>query len=582
MSTTVEPDSEGTPVAEGEIVLTPKLSDRWILGPQHVLVVAIWSILFLLFNYLPLQSPRLWGDLIYGEWILAHRTLPTEDPVMPLAEGMPVIHSTWLTQVTLAAVASLHDDWLSVLFAVIMLLTFGLLARVYFVRGGNAGVALGTTLLVFGLAWTHHTTLRPEHLAGFCFAVLLWLIASSCRDTSFAATTEGPAVPSHRWRRLLGVPILFVAWANLDGSFVWGLIVLGCLLAGEVVDAARRTRSLGGVVGDPRVRHQLYLCELALLAVLLNPAGIDLLLNLLWFGQRENLADQLSWQQLLPFDRDGWGFAVSILLMVVAFRRSQAPIPFAAGLMLLVFAAGALFQRRWIYWYAPVYGWTMAPHLASLWSQVQGRFAAPVDGTTAAAVASGQTESASPGGGSWVYSLFCVLVVWIAFSLSGLSRPVLGGKPRPPAKLYGPKAPLELIDALRDRPPQGQVFHPLWWGDSLVRGGPDDFLPFVTSHLQVVPRRVWLDYQRVLAGEAGWRRIFTRYRVTTVIADKDQQRAFIRMIRTDPEWELRYEDELAILFAKRPPVTRPRDSSEEPGSTPPSQQPEEPQEVAEQ
>jgi hypothetical protein len=83
-----------------------------------------------------------------------------------------------------------------------------------------------------------------------------------------------------------------------------------------------------------------------------------------------------------------------------------------------------------------------------------------------------------------------------------------------------------------------------------------------------------------LAGEAGWRRIFDRYRISSVIADKRQQRPFIRMIRSDTEWQIRYEDEQAILFVKRPAVTRPRKSSaqsdsSQPDSAKPSQPPQE-------
>jgi hypothetical protein len=60
-----------------------------------------------------------------------------------------------------------------------------------------------------------------------------------------------------------------------------------------------------------------------------------------------------------------------------------------------------------------------------------------------------------------------------------------------------------------------------------------------------------------------------------VIADKSQQRPFIRLMRADSQWQMRYEDEQAILFVKTPPETVPRTPSAQPNSSTTSQSPEE-------
>ena len=64
---------------------------RWALGPSHLLLVAVWAVVYLVLSYLPLRGEELWGHVLYGEWILEHRSLPAEDPVMPLSAGIKVI-----------------------------------------------------------------------------------------------------------------------------------------------------------------------------------------------------------------------------------------------------------------------------------------------------------------------------------------------------------------------------------------------------------------------------------------------------------------------------------------------------------
>ena len=446
-------------VTTNEVVLTPKISSKWALSPALSLVIASWCVVFTLFNYFPLQSPLLWSDLTYGDWMLEHRALPQQDPVLPLAEGMPVLHSRWLTQVVLAGVASAGDDWLQVCFAVTTLLTFVLLTRAYALRCGNAGIAGATGLLVLLLTWTRYTTFLPEHLAGVCMGLLLWLIAGGSRwvisenQLVRKPTLSGERVAGSATRagELVGVAGLFVVWSNLDSSFLWGLLILACLFLGELVSAWTRLGSVRSVLADPAMRHALYRCELALVASLFNPVGIDLMLRLLWFGQLDNLKELVEWQPLPPLNRDGWGFAISVLLMLVVFRRSRVQVPASSVLLLLAFSAAALWQRRFVHWYAPIFGYVMVPHFADVWLQYRSYSAQKqsdlIKGQPELSTAESSAEDeAAAGLPPWTYTLVSLLLIWLAFSLTGISRPLLGGKPRSPEQLYGPAAPLQLAE----------------------------------------------------------------------------------------------------------------------------------------
>ena len=102
---------------------------------------------------------------------------------------------------------------------------------------------------------------------------------------------------------------------------------------------------------------------------------------------------------------------------------------------------------------------------------------------------------------------------------------------------------------------------PLGWSDFLVRRGPAGIRPFLSARLDLVPRRVWRDYQRAMGAQAGWTRILDKYGVRTIVADKDLQSAFVTGARTDPDWEVIYEDDASIVFSAKGPSDRRQASS---------------------
>lgn len=570
LATEAQTTADSAAAREPDVTLTPILSPRWAMKLVHVGVVAAWGLFFMLLNHFPLRGTDLWGHVAYGNWILAHRQLPSEDPLNPLAEGMRVVDSAWLSQVIFASVERwLGAAALSDLFAVTVLATYVVLAHLFYLQSSNplrqAGPASRTrrlgpsmlgAILVLVIGWSRIATVRPENFGALCFAILLWLIAradeADTRETT--ATDSGRA----RWRPSLwiGVPLVFIAWANLHGSFVCGLLVLGCYLVGRVFEVAGQTRSILATLQDAIARRWLLLLELALAATLVNPYGIDLLLYTTLFSGNQNLKDVVEWQPLVILGIGGREFALSIVLLLLVTRHSRRRFAPAHALMLAVFAAAVIAGIRMIWWYAAVFGFVVVPHLAEIWNRLRPLPAEP-EPTPDAGVAAGTDASAAtmPPGRSWRYSLVCLLVIWIAFALAPIGRFVAGGDPRPLPKLLDNGTPLALCDHFREKPPVGQIFNPEWWGDWLAWHGPPGLKPFMTNNMHLAPRQVWEDYVRVLRTQPGWQAVLVRYHVDTVVVDPKLQRPLARLLRQSPDWKLDYEDDQALVFARRSAVT---------------------------
>ncbi len=525
-----------------ELVIRPVLSTKYALGLKHLGLTAVLGLLFLAVNMVGLRPTDLWCHVAYGEWILDHRALPTSDPFMPLSEGMKVVDTAWLSQVTLALV----DKWggaelLSSLFALTMAAAFTLLARTYFLQTQSVALTIVGLLSAVFVDWSRMWTIRPEMFAAVCFAALLWLIARSANRAGVSGS--GAAL-------LVGVPALFALWANLHGSFVCGLAVLGCYSLGAAIEAAWRRRDVRTAFRNARVRRWLVLCELAVLGSLCNPYLMDLLLNTLFFAGNENLRDVMEWGPLSLTGVGGVEFALSWVAIAVLFRHSRRRVSATDVLLLAVFSVAAAMSVRMIAWYAPVVVFVLLPHLADICRRVWEGSREP---NALEHEPSDDDEDAFylPVGRSFKYSLSCLLMVWICFALSPSSQRLLGGAPRTPEQVYQSQTPLGVSKYLREHPPQGLVFNPQHWGDWLVADGPADIKVFTTTMIHLIPAQVWRDYGRVSQAGPNWQSILERYCVTTLVIDKTNQPMLAGVIRNAADWSVAYEDEQGLVATRR-------------------------------
>jgi hypothetical protein len=344
-------------------------------------------------------------------------------------------------------------------------------------------------------------------------------------------------------------------WANFHGSYLIGLIFLGCIALGQAIDVAWSQRSLRAAFADAGVQRWAFATELSLLATFLNPYGVNLLVYNLKFAGNPNLRDILEWQPLVILGIGGREFAASIVLLLVLFRISRARVTATQVLLLAVFGFAAIKGIRMLGWYAPLFAWVVLPHLSEVWSRwrplAPDPEPVPVNGT----------GYKLPPGRSFHYTLVCGLLVWLGISFAPWSSAVLGGKSRSDAQLYDKNSsPLGLATYLQKNPPKGQTFHPQHWGDWLLRNVPD-LQPFVTSNIHLAPQQVWADHQRIAAAQPGWQRVLDRYNVRTLIVDREANPYLFQAMRQNTDWVLVYQDDQASVYRRKSPTPGVKDAA---------------------
>ncbi len=174
-----------------------------------------------------LLDPDTYWQIAIGQWMIDHRAVPWTDPFSFTMRGQPWISTQWLAQVILSQVYAWFG-WAGpvALSALAIALTYLLLARFLVRRLGDVPVLLMLPLsFVIALP---HLYARPHVLA--LPVMVAWVAAL------LSAAERRDAPP-------LGFVLLIALWANLHGSFVFGLVLIGPMALDAVLSADAKSRA---------------------------------------------------------------------------------------------------------------------------------------------------------------------------------------------------------------------------------------------------------------------------------------------------------------------------------------------------
>lgn len=555
MSVDSHPGTIGSlsPVKEGQ-----SYREMFSMGWPQIITCLWFATLFFYFGNVHIFYSDIWGHVSYGDWILENQSLPQSDPFLALAEGVRCIDAAWLSQVFFAKVYGvLGVRGLSHIFALTVFTTHLLFWFAFYLKSGRVGVSTLASFLLVVIASSRIAIIRPEIFGTLCVALVLVIMAWSEKYDTRKSSSLSDDVPdtSHKQSQktpktllislYIGIPIIFLSWANLHGSFVVGLAILGLQFLGRVIEVGWRTRSLVQVCTDKWVRRWLVVTELSVCGALLNPYHIDLFINSLTFPRNPNLKDVLEWEPLEFRDAEGIWFCASWLLMLGLFRRSKEAIRAADVLRVGLLSLAVIIGVRMIGWFSVVFVYAMVPHLANVIPRIkrQGQN-----------LETGSEEKIS----FWakkspVMTAFCVLIIWFGFAFSNIATPLFGGTPRKIDKIYSEGTPRQLTQFLKKHPPQGQIWNPQWWGDWLVWDGPPDLKVFMTTNaVHLSPPRVWKDYLGIARASRGWQSEAEKYDVSTFVVHKEKQVKLDKEVRRLKGFQVVYEDDLSLVVSREP------------------------------
>jgi hypothetical protein len=337
---------------------------------------------------------------------------------------------------------------------------------------------------------------RPQMFGLVLFVLTMWILQNRDR----------------RPRSVWLIPAIVLVWANLHGSFFFGPLLLSLAFLEDV-----RRKS-------PGAGRLLLLAVVSLAAACVGPFGFGVWGYALDVSTNPVIAlTVVEWQ--VPSVRNTLGavFFVSVAVAAAILAWSRRRLPWTSLLTLGLFLGIGLFALRGVAWWAVI-----APPIL-------------VDALPRA------DEAKAPDGDR--------LANWLLVGLVGLllvaALPwwrVLGAPSAESALLD--RAPVGLTRAVSRLAPLGaRVFVDQSLASWFEFAVPRDTV-FVDSRIELYPISVWHQYGDVVAGRAGWDRVLRRWGVDVVVADRENQRKLIPLIRRTSQWRLAYRDLDGLVFVR--------------------------------
>lgn len=527
-----------------ENAVTPEPSASHGEVPWSYVVCAGWfAVFFVYFSYIPLWHTDIWGHVAYGQWILDHGSLPDVDPFVDLAQTTPVVATAWLSQVLFGAlVRSGGPERLSCAFAVISVSIYLMLALLFLTQTRRLGLAVFCSILTWLVGWDRHLVIRPELLGYFLLATFLTLLSAAhllgAQRHSPSALTPN-LLQKRKWWIRCATALLFIVWVNTHGSFAVGIVALSILVAGELFDAVWQRQSIAQLKDAPVFRELAILLVIAIAATLVNPHGFFLPLHVLAFGSHPNMASISEW---LPPELFGVTFLSvivgSLLFVATLSLRNRRPTT-SEWLLMAVFTIAVCLRTRMVTWYAPIAIMSLTPALHGVLSRIDDKpWIRRVSEVTA--------------NHSRIQTALLVLIIWLAFSFTPISQPVLGGRRRPPEQLFKDDTPLGITMFLRTSPPHGRVVNPQWWGDWLAWAGPSHMkLMMTTNTLHLVPSIHYENHRAICWGHPGVEQRLDDYKIETIVVDTSRQTKLSEYVRNSEIWHIVYEDSQGLVASRK-------------------------------
>ena len=281
-----------------------------------------------------------WWHLAAGNWMLAHRAVPTRDFFSYTFAGQPWTAHEWLSEIAMA-LSYWAAGWsgLHILF----------------------GLAFGTACAVTGY------TLRRR--LDFVPALLVAVLGLSCIAGSLLARPHLLALPILAiWTAVLiearendTAPPLWLApvmllWANLHGSFAFGLALAAALGAEAVAASDDRVKTL---------RQWGLLFVTSLIAALITPQGLEGLLFPLKLLAMPGLAGIGEWG---PSDvTHPSPFLITLLAMIFVLAQGKVRLPWPRAALIAVLSYLALSHVRHVVLFGIAAPLLAAPAMGAAW-----------------------------------------------------------------------------------------------------------------------------------------------------------------------------------------------------------------------
>lgn len=449
--------------------------------------------------------------LVLGNYMLDEHVIPTHDLFSHTQNGLSRPPYEWLAQVLFSVAHRLLGlDGVILITSLLIALTFTLIFRYSIYRSGSPLIAMALTFIAMGASSIHWLP-RPHVFTFLLLAVWIELLDRLAR---------GENIKPYLF------PSIMLLWANLHGGFIFGILAWIAYLAGWLWETWRGR-------SDKQTGRKLLVVGISSLTVtIITP---DLWRN--WeavFNNRsafilnrtvETMRPNLTDPSVLPYT-----FLVALTILMFALGRKNLK----AGHFFLLTGLGfmSFLMARNI----PLFAMAAAPILSEMgagflskaytWARIEQRFAG-----------FGSTNGQS------VWTFIAILAATAFFINYNL-------KNGQSLHQFDPTFfPVEAANFIETNPQQGNMFNDFNLGGFLLYRLWPQYDVFIDSQSDFYGEDLVREYDQIISANGNWQNLLEKHHVDWVIVPASSPLA--DMIGNTPNWEITYEDSVAVVGRRK-------------------------------
>lgn len=496
---------------------------RFRLSIEHIWGLTALVGIFIFINTHPIRPHDFWWHITIGREILTSGIIPTSDiySYTALGQAYTSYQMYWLMDVFLYSIYKVGAPAL-VIFIHSIIISSAYLVIFWICKKTSKSWRIAAFGVLFAAALgLNDWNVRPQGIT-FLLASLYLLAIYEYQE-------------NHRWGWLVVFPLCNLVWVNSHGTFFIGLVLMTIWL-GQLIWDVIKSRTI-----DKRADVLKLLLApsitfgITILISLINPRGVGII-SYLKTMFNNSVVQNLVTEWAPPTFNTLMGVIFYFCLMGSAIVLALSPKRpnFYQVVTFLVFSLLGLKTSRGIVWFGMVMAPIVSEHISHIIFSIK----------------LGNQDTKSAKGSPLLNIIFIIVILAMGVITLPWFKSLL---PFPAAKagLISSETPISATEVLLEENPPGQVFNAISFGSYLIWATYPQYQVFVDSRIELYPENIWKDYLEISNAVGDWERRLNDYGVNTLILSPVEQPALIEAVQGSGEWDLRYQDQSALIFTRR-------------------------------
>ena len=476
---------------------------------------------------MPLTPHDLWFHVRLGEQMIEQRALVTTDIFSYTQYGKAYFNNAWLGELALYAAWVVGGLPLLVFMRALSVLCFYAMFLWLAWRASGSERWSAWFVLLAALASYPHWQLRPQTFALPIFTLFVVILMR------YQERGRAPL----QW-----LALLMIAWVNLHGSFVFGLLLVVMTIAGDILERALPAMNLPMLSRPQLIRLGVW-AFLTFAAMFVNPLGIGILDAVSEIGRDPSIQGWvLEWLPANAREFPANVFYLMVLAFLIGALFSRVRLRAAPALWSVTFIWLGWSAYRNALWACGL----VVPLLSMLWAdigeQVKMHLSALVAGRCMQFLFRPRR-----------FRLMRVLI------LSGLMGFSIIALPMFRAAFVGDDlhwwastdTPIDAVNYIRANGLRGRTYHEIGAGSYLMWALWPQQQVFVDSRINLYPAEQWRDYFTVTNGQDGFEEILEKYQVDYLLVNTFWQPQLLSAVeKRSARWQLLCHCGESFLFGR--------------------------------